>query len=309
MNTMAHQKVLVTLIICIGIIGSVFVISKLGGDPTSTGGTKNNQDLLSTIDKTPEADTDGDGLKDWEESLIGTNPTNVDTDGDGTTDGEEVTQGRDPKKAGPNDKASTEISPLVINAVETEDNTLTAQVSRNFFGQYLLAKKGGQEVTPEIAIEIAESVMQNIPVESNARQYEIKDIKVVPVTLESQTTYIETFIRILKANPPKSKENEIDIVTRAIESQNPTDIKKIEPILQAYKNILTETLKIPVPKDLVPDHMIYINALSSMYTDLLEMSLVLEDPMRGYIGYSHYQKDALVLKIGFEGIQKYFDSN
>lgn len=306
---MAHQKVLVTLIICIGIISSVFVISKIGNNSAGAVNKGNNQDLLSTIDKTPEADTDGDGLKDWEESLIGTNPQNKDTDGDGTSDGDEVTASRDPKKAGPNDKASTEISPLVVNAVETEDNTLTAQVSRNFFAQYLLAKKGGQEVTPEIAIEIAESVMQNIPVESNARQYEIKDIKVVPTTLESKTTYIGTFIRILKANPPQSKENEIDIVTKAIESQNLADIKKIEPILKAYKNILAETLKIPVPKDLVPDHMIYINALSSVYTDLSEMSLVLEDPMRGYIGYSHYQKDALVLKIGFEGIQKYFDNN
>ncbi len=306
---MAHQKVLVTLIICIGIIGSVFVISKIGNNATGATNTGNNQDLLSTIDKTPEADTDGDGLKDWEESLIGTNPQNKDTDGDSTSDGDEVSASRDPKKAGPNDKASTEQSPLVVNTVPTEDNTLTAQVSKNFFAQYLLAKQGGQEVTPEMAIEIAESVMQNIPVESNAKQYEIKDIKVVPKTLESQTAYIETFIRILKANPPKSKENEIDIVTRAIESQDPSDIKKIEQIVQAYKNILTETLKIPVPKDLVPDHMIYINALSSMYTDLSEMSLVLEDPMRGYIGYSHYQKDALVLKIGFEGIQKYFDSN
>lgn len=305
-NTMAHQKVLVTLIICIGIIGSVFVISKVGNNSANI---KDDQNLLSTIDKTPEADTDGDGLKDWEESLIGTNPQSTDTDGDGTQDGEEVTQSRDPKKAGPNDKASTEQSPLVINAVETEDNTLTAQVSRNFFGQYLLAKKGGQEVTPEIALEIAESVMQNIPVESDAKQYEIKDITIVPETPEFKTAYTEAFIRTLKANPPKSKENEIDIVTKAIESEDPADIKKIDSIILSYKNILKDTLKIPVPRSLVPDHMIYLNALSSVYTDISEMRLVLDDPMRGYIGYAHYQESALRLKIGFEGIQKYFNSN
>ncbi len=305
---MAHQKVLVTLIICIGVITSVFLISKI--QTTSKNSTaKKTADILSMIDKSSTGDTDKDDLKDWEEGLIGTNPTNVDTDGDGTTDGEEVKQGRDPKKVGPNDKASTEISPLVINSVENEDNTLTAQVSRNFFGQYLLAKKGGQEVTPETALEIAELVMQNIPVESNAKQYQLKDITIVPKTLESQTFYIETFIRVLKANPPKSKENELQIVMKAVESQNPADIKKLDPIIQAYKNILTEILKIPVPKDLVPEHMIYLNALSSVYTDLSEMRLVLEDPMRGYIGYAHFQKDALMLKIGFEGIQKYFSNN
>jgi len=304
---MQHQKVLVTLIICIGIIGSVFIISNIDKSQKSKE-AKKNQDLLATIDKKPEADTDLDGLKDWEESLIGTNPQNRDTDGDGTTDGEEVVQNRDPRKAGPNDKASIEQTPLTTNTDQVEDNTLTAQVSKNFFAQYLLAKKGGQEVTPEMALDIAQSVMQNIPVESNAKQYEIKDIVVIPETLASQTAYIEAFIRILKANPPKSSENELEIVTKAIESQKITDIKKLDPIILSYKNILRDTLKLPVPKNLVPEHMIYINAVSSVYTDLSEMRLVLDDPMRGYIGYAHFQKDALMLKIGFEGIKAYFDN-
>lgn len=306
---MAHQKVLVTLIICIGIIGSVFVVSKIGNNSPEATDKKNIQDLLSTIDKAPEADTDGDGLKDWEESLIGTNPNIKDTDGDGTSDGDEVAVGRDPKKAGPNDKASTETSPLVIDSMETEENTLTAQVSRNFFGQYLLAKKGGQEITPEKALEIAESVMENIPVESNAKQYEIKDITIVPETVASKAAYLEEFIRILKANPSKPNENEIQIITKAIESQNVDDIKKLDSIILSYKNITAETLRIPVPKSLVPDHMIYLNALSSVYTDISEMRQVLDDPMRGYIGYAHYQKDALVLKIGYEAIQAYFGYN
>jgi hypothetical protein len=55
--------------------------------------------------------------------------------------------------------------------------------------------------------------------------------------------------------------------------------------------------------------MIYLNAVSAVYTDLTEMRLVLDDPMRGYIGYAHFQKDALMLKIGFESIQKYFENN
>ncbi len=304
---MTHQKVLVTLIICIGILGSVFLLSKNKDAPI-----KDNQDIeqvLSIIDTIPTSDSDNDGLKDWEEGIIGTNSHNTDTDGDGTTDGDEVAQQRDPKKAGPNDKASTEINPINTPSLGTEDATLTAQVSKNFFGQYLLAKKGGQEVTPEKALEIAESVMQNVPVELAVKEYGVKDIKVVPVTIESQTLYIEKFIAILKANPPQSNENELQIITKAIETQNTQDIKKLDVIIQSYKNILTETLKIPVPKDLVPDHMIYLNAVSAVYTDLTEMRLVLDDPMRGYIGYAHFQKDALMLKIGFESIQKYFENN
>jgi hypothetical protein len=41
-------------------------------------------------------DTDGDGLTDSQEGVLGTDPNNADTDGDGMSDGEEVTASLDP---------------------------------------------------------------------------------------------------------------------------------------------------------------------------------------------------------------------
>ncbi|MEI7728667.1 MAG: LamG-like jellyroll fold domain-containing protein [Verrucomicrobiota bacterium] len=47
------------------------------------------------------ADTDGDGLSDWEEIYYGTDPTNPDTDYDGVNDGQELmTDGTNPLEAG-----------------------------------------------------------------------------------------------------------------------------------------------------------------------------------------------------------------
>ena len=43
-----------------------------------------------------DADTDGDGLNDWEEAQLGTAAANPDTDGDGQSDGAEVLAGTDP---------------------------------------------------------------------------------------------------------------------------------------------------------------------------------------------------------------------
>lgn len=43
-----------------------------------------------------DTDTDGDGLTDFEEALIGTDPRNPDTDDDGINDGDEVELGTDP---------------------------------------------------------------------------------------------------------------------------------------------------------------------------------------------------------------------
>lgn len=47
----------------------------------------------------PSVDTDGDGLDDEMESLLGTHPRKRDTDGDGVNDGTEVRRGDDPTSA------------------------------------------------------------------------------------------------------------------------------------------------------------------------------------------------------------------
>jgi hypothetical protein len=46
-----------------------------------------------------QKDTDGDGLSDWAELMVGSDPTKADTDGDGWRDGYEVCKGTDPTKA------------------------------------------------------------------------------------------------------------------------------------------------------------------------------------------------------------------
>ncbi|HON47310.1 MAG TPA: PKD domain-containing protein [Kiritimatiellia bacterium] len=55
--------------------------------------------LVAATDKLEERDLDGDGLTDFEEMVIGTNPIHWDTDGDGICDGWEIMRGLDPTDA------------------------------------------------------------------------------------------------------------------------------------------------------------------------------------------------------------------
>lgn len=74
-------------------------------------------------------DSDGDGLRDWEERLWITDIHNTDSDGDGTGDGEEVSLGRNPSKKAPGDVLSNseDIARAAIHeSVSEGGGTITA---------------------------------------------------------------------------------------------------------------------------------------------------------------------------------------
>lgn len=67
------------------------------GTPTLTGATNFTvSNTNNMIGLTPTLDTDNDGLTDYQEGTLGSNPLVADTDGDGILDGAEVTAGTDP---------------------------------------------------------------------------------------------------------------------------------------------------------------------------------------------------------------------
>jgi hypothetical protein len=62
-------------------------------DPSGNSGTDT---IIVTV---RSIDSDGDGLMDDEEEILGTDPNNPDSDGDGIIDGDEIDQGTDPLKS------------------------------------------------------------------------------------------------------------------------------------------------------------------------------------------------------------------
>lgn len=72
--------------------------STSSSDASRAAKMKAQEDHLRSLPK----DTDGDGLSDAEEKIIGTDPTKVDTDGDGISDRDEIVQTHtDPLKPDP----------------------------------------------------------------------------------------------------------------------------------------------------------------------------------------------------------------
>lgn len=300
---MAHSKVLVTLIICIGIIGSVVIVSKrLQTRDSLVKNPETTQNLLAAIDQTPDSDTDGDGLKDWEESLIGTDPQNPDTDGDKTNDGDEVTEGRDPKKSGPNDKNTAQ---NLISTTQTLDETLTDRVARDFFSRYVVAKQQNKDITPAEAASIAEQVVVNVPSTVQAKQYSPNDIITTTDDSESiRLAYAKQMSDILVQNSPKITDNPLEIVARLIKDPTMEDQNKLTLVINSYKTIINKTLSVTVPRRVGPEHLVYLNTLSSIYSTLTEVQQINNDPIRGYVAFSYYSKYLMQLSISFQNLKK-----
>lgn len=81
------------------------------------------EDITRLSLKDPMADTDGDGLINWQEDLYFTNKRNADTDGDGISDFVEIGQGTDPT------------SQLQTVGTDADVSVLTEDVESYVFGQ------------------------------------------------------------------------------------------------------------------------------------------------------------------------------
>lgn len=68
-------------------------------------------------------DTDGDGLFDWEEETLGTDPFDSDTDDDGLDDGDEASRGTDPLDADTDDDGLSDGYEIAIGTDPTDPDT------------------------------------------------------------------------------------------------------------------------------------------------------------------------------------------
>src|SRR3989344_6384776 len=120
---MPSNKILFILILCIGVVTSVYLVTKNSGkisSPTPDSGI---------VDVNPYVNLDQNSNNDWKKILL-----NIDLNESTTT-------------------ILTNVDPEMF-----DETTLTAQMSRDFLSQYLWSVKGGA-VTPEESAKIAQNIL------------------------------------------------------------------------------------------------------------------------------------------------------
>jgi len=253
--------------------------------------------IYKTIDIKPKAitvaetkvtssdqDTDGDGLPDWQEKLIGTNPNKKDTDGDGTNDGEEIKQDRNPLFSGPSDK------------LNTDTPSVTEEFTKDILSSYInpdgTVKKG---VNPQDVIKKITSLGLSVPFKS----YELADIL---VSSSAKPHDYGNNISEIIAHYGYEKDD-VQVFQDAVLKKDQASLTIIAQQSTTYGGLRNELLKIEAPTVLTSDHLRLVNLISKISADLNGMSKLYTDPIASITALSAYERDVRQLYEALLSIQ------
>lgn len=246
------------------------------------------------------ADSDSDGLKDWEEQIYNTDPHNPDTDGDGTKDGEEITQGRDPLKPGPDDLLS-KTTPSSPSNTSDETPNLTQKISQIFGQQYIVnfVQNPDQEQNLDaIAEQMAQAALQSDIL--NPHYITINNVVLLHSdNLDDIKNYLYTFDHTLgNAFKPVGDLNTVILLNKMAE-EGIWDFTQINQIIDAYSRFIVSVKDMPIPEEFAPLHFDYINTTIKEQAALKKITKIETDPVLALIGMREFNETS----IKFQGIR------
>lgn len=284
---MKSTKNVLMIIVAILLVGGAFFLAEYRNNkakivytaPEVTSSAGNGgQDLAQNVD------TDSDGLKDWEEILLGTDP-------------------KDPKsKESSKAKSSTVVADLTKAPAKLEpiDN-----VSREFFARYMELRQVGLSDDKLSQEEIASKTVGGI-VLPEPKVYGFDEISLkTDSSKEAVSRYGSEVGSIFKKYAIKSR-NEAIIAREAIEKENPEILKEIDPILVSYENIMRDLLKVQAPQNMSIIHLDLVNGVSGVTFVTQSLRKSYTDPLLGAQAVAIYQETERNLFDAIRALQSYY---
>jgi len=254
-------------------------------------------------------DSDGDGLLDWEEANLGTNPYKTDTDKDGTPDGIEIADRRDPLTKGPNDYINAIGTSTIPKLSSEKDLTETEKIMRTM----LTIASRDNATNKELPETISKNIITAINEKSNdiPVNYTASDIKTIPETEATLKQYGNTLGAILqKYDSQKVEQQKISyIIVMSLKTKDNSVFQIFPALIEARKEQIAAILKIKVPSELVNIHLNLLNSLSGIIISIDNTKYMINDPAKGLIGMKQYQSMSAKYNNTIIAITTHFDNS
>lgn len=246
-----------------------------------------NKNSLSVESKTVadlvKADTDLDGVPDWEEALWGTDKNKKITFGD-TPDGTYIANRK------------KEMNAEQEKVLSEENLTETEEFAREFFASFAALKASGEvdantinNFSSALGKKLVNPILEDIYEEEDAKIKESEDYS-------SKRTYYFSVKAVFDKYKKDGLGKELGTVSETLASSGNASegiSESNEELLiigQAYKSFAEEMMKVEVPKSLLEYHLKIANSANNTGQSVLNMQKMINDPIVGLSGLSQYQK-------------------
>ena len=272
-KSMPSNKTFIVLIICSGVIVSLWLLLQTPKEPLAP--VKN----VATVSTEAYINIDESNYGDWKKVL---------------TDIDQKTQ---------------QTTILTKNSTQSNDTTLTSQMARDFFSQYLILKKGGQAVTQDEVDKIVENTL-SLPeyTKSTGPVYTIFNLHVnQKKDVETVKKYLNDLQQMIENRKINDNNDEPMAITgKAMRENKEGVLVKLDPIIIKAKGVISDLIKMDVPADATNLHLSLLNVTSDMLSNLEAMRASFIDPVRAFVGFNKYPKNLLDFENTLGAINTYF---
>ncbi len=276
----------------------VFLFSKnLFGSKKVTNTNLGQQNDLLVIQKIEggdlNADTDGDGLKNWEEALLGTNP-NIKDNPNQNIEG----------------STSPQFTPIAKDDPLNDVNNLTAQFSKNAYTMASYLNSNGVSDNQTID-EVSKGLISGEITKLLIKKYTVDDLKNVDkndtTTLKNYgnqlANYVDTSFKII-LNIDEEK-----ILNTYTQSKDAKDLSKLKTKIDSLETLQSNLKNMIVPKVAAQNHLNILNSTASYIAILKNINTVNTDPIRAVVGYKALPQILLNFFNNFIDLNKFFKEN
>jgi len=275
---MLNRKILTVLIVCFGVVSSIYLFERRPTETTqkNTGDTAQIENL--DVGRPNNLGNRNEINDDWKKILV-----NLD-----------------------NTKQTTTV--LTNRSTEKFDGTtLTAQVAKDFFSQYLLAKQGGKTLTADDINKITNNVTSNSQYSKvNGPVYIASNLHIISgENTEIIKKYRDNINQILKLRSMQVNSNPTTL-TKSTTTDKKGSVTSFDNAILAGKGMISDLLNVEVPESAIKVHLILLNTSSNILSTLESIRLSFSDPVRALAGVGQYNAQILEFQSALAGINKYF---
>ncbi len=257
-----NQKILGAFVVGFALVAGAYTLSNFG-KPANTSTTVSTDAFTnqpSDRNYIAVKDSDQNGIEDWQEEFVSTTPLIIDT-ATGTATSFQM------------------------------PTTITGQVGIQLF-QSVLEAKGRGKVGPDknTVVQNTAELLRTTVIKDTV--YTINDITIIDASPDTIHTYANTMGQNIITNNIPNSEGELPIIDRALRTENPKELDKLDPIIAMYKTLRDNAISTPVPRGFEKKHTDLINVYEAVRATLDGMKLAFTDPVVALLRVKRYQNDA-----------------